>query len=75
MRKNVTLIEATVCVDYIQMLVSIQPSLSFFIYRVLNKKSCLMLLNKQVSLKYKYGNSYLAKRILFYTVRRKNEVI
>lgn len=56
-RKNVEIIEATLCPDHIHMLVSIPPkySVSDFV-GYLKGKSSLEIFERHANLKYKYGN-------------------
>lgn len=56
-RKGVKIIEAEVCPDHIHMLVAIPPnqSVSSFV-GYLKGKSTLMIFDRHVNLKYKYGN-------------------
>ncbi|MEE3806195.1 IS200/IS605 family transposase [Lysinibacillus fusiformis] len=56
-RKDVEIIEATACPDHIHMLVSIPPKLSVSAFMgYLKGKSSLMIFDRHVNLKYKYGN-------------------
>lgn len=56
-RKGVKIVEAEVCPDHIHMLVEIPPnqSVSSFV-GYLKGKSTLMIFDRHVNLKYKYGN-------------------
>ncbi|SCZ12166.1 MULTISPECIES: IS200/IS605 family transposase [unclassified Lysinibacillus] len=56
-RKDVEIIEAIACPDHIHMLVSIPPKLSVSAFMgYLKGKSSLMIFDRHVNLKYKYGN-------------------
>lgn len=55
--KGVEIIEASACKDYVHMLISIPPKLSFSGFTVyLKGKSSLMIFDRHVKLKYRYGN-------------------
>lgn len=62
-RKGVKIIEAEVCPDHIHMLVAIPPnqSVSAFV-GYLKGKSTLMIFDRHVNLKYKYGNRHFWAR-------------
>lgn len=58
-RKGVKIIEAEVCPDHIHMLVEIPPHMSVSQYvGYLKGKSTLMIFDRHVNLKYKYGNRH-----------------
>lgn len=55
--KGVEIIETNVCKDHIHMLVSIPPKIAVSIFiGYLKGKSFLMIFDKYINLKYKYGN-------------------
>ena len=57
--KKVEIIEAEACVDHIHMLVSIPPYISIAQFMgFLKGKSTLMIFERHVNLKYKYGNRH-----------------
>lgn len=57
--KGIEIIEANVCKDHIHMLVSIPPKISVSSFMgYLEGKSSLMIFDKHVNLKYKYGNRH-----------------
>lgn len=57
--KGVEIVEANACKDYIHMLVSIPPKLSVSSFMgYLKMKSSLMIFDKYVNLKYRYGNRH-----------------
>lgn len=57
--KDVTIIEAYICVDHIHMLVEIPPKMSVSSFvGYLKGKSSLMIFEKFSNLKYKYGNRH-----------------
>lgn len=57
--KGVEIIEAELCPDHIQMLVSIPPSISVSAFvGYLKVKSALMIFDKHANLKYRYGNRH-----------------
>ena len=56
-RKGVEIIEANACRDHIHMLVSIPPKLSVSTFKgYLKGKSSLLIFDRHVHLKYRYGN-------------------
>ena len=58
-RKGVKIVEAEVCPDHIHMLVEIPPSISVSSFvGYLKGKSTLMIFERHVNLKYKYGNRH-----------------
>ena len=58
-QKGVEIIEAQACPDHIHMLVSIPPSISVSQFMgYLKGKSSLMIFDRHVNLKYKYGNRH-----------------
>ena len=58
-RKGVKIIEAEACKDHIHMLVEIPPHLSVSQFMgYLKSKSSLMIFDRHVNLKYKYGNRH-----------------
>jgi len=58
-QKGVEIIEAETCPDYIHMLVSIPPNLSVAQFMgYLKGKSALMIFDRHVNLKYRYGNRH-----------------
>lgn len=62
-RKGVKIVEAEVCPDHIHMLVEIPPSLSVSNFMgYLKGKSTLMIFDRHVNLKYKYGNRHFWAR-------------
>ena len=62
-RKDVELINAEACSDHIHMYVSILPKLSALSFMgYLKGKSILIILERHVNLKYKYGNRVLGCR-------------
>ena len=62
-RKGVQIVEAEVCPDHIHMLVEIPPSLSVSNFMgYLKGKSMLMIFDRHVNLKYKYGNRHFWAR-------------
>ena len=57
--KGVEIIEAHACIDHVHMLVSIPPKLSVSSFMgYLKGKSSLMIFDRHVNLKYKYGNRH-----------------
>ena len=57
--KKVEIIEANACKDHIHMLVSIPPHISVSNFMgYLKSKSSLMIFDRHVNLKYKYGNRH-----------------
>ena len=76
-QKGVEIIQAQACVDHIHMLVSIPPSLSVsqFVGYLKGKRS-LMIFDRHVNLKYKYGNRHFWCRGYYVdTVGRNKKVI
>ena len=58
-RKNINIIEAELCPDHIHMLIEIPPKFSVSeIMGYLKGKSSLIIFDRHVNLKYKYGNRY-----------------
>ena len=58
-RKGVEILEAECCKDHIHMLLSIPPHLSIAQFMgYLKSKSSLMIFDRHVNLKYKYGNRH-----------------
>ena len=58
-RKSVEIVEAEICPDHVHMLVKIPPSLSVSSFvGHLKGKSTLMIFERHVNLKYKYGNRH-----------------
>ena len=56
-RKGVEIIEASLCKDYIHMLVGIPPKISVSLFvGYLKGQSSLMIFDRYANLKYKYGN-------------------
>ncbi len=76
-QKKVSIIEATACIDYVHMLVSIPPNLSVSAFmRYLKGKSSLMIFDRHANLKYKYGNRHFWCRGYYVdTVGRNREKI
>ena len=72
-RKGVKIVEAEVCPDHIHMLVEIPPSLSVSSFvGYLKGKSTLMIFDRHVNLKYKYGNRHFwARRFYVDSVGKK----
>lgn len=64
--KGVEILEANACPDHIHMLVSIPPKISVaYFVGYLKGKSSLMIFDRHVSLKYKYGNRQFGCRGYF----------
>ncbi|HCA7408178.1 TPA: IS200/IS605 family transposase [Staphylococcus pseudintermedius] len=76
-RKGVEIIEAEVCKDHIHMLVSIPPKLSVSqLVGYLKGKSSLMIFDRHVHLKYRYGDrKFWCKGFYVDTVVRNKKVI
>ncbi|EMU9943133.1 IS200/IS605 family transposase [Staphylococcus pseudintermedius] len=76
-RKGVEIIEAEACKDYIHMLVSIPPKLSVSqLVGYLKGKSSLMIFDRHVHLKYRYGDrKFWCKGFYVDTVVRNKKVI
>ena len=75
--KQVEIIEAEACKDYIHMLISIPPKYSVSqIMGYLKGKSSLMIFEKYANMKYKYGNRHFWCRGYYVdTVGRNKKVI
>ncbi|HAR6402398.1 TPA: IS200/IS605 family transposase [Staphylococcus pseudintermedius] len=76
-RKGVEIIEAEACKDHIHMLVSISPKLSVSqLVGYLKGKSSLMIFDRHVHLKYRYGDrKFWCKGFYVDTVVRNKKVI
>ncbi|EHT3471093.1 IS200/IS605 family transposase [Staphylococcus pseudintermedius] len=76
-RKGVEIIEAEACKDHIHMLVSIPPKLSVSqLVGYLKGKSSLMIFDRHVHLKYRYGDrKFWCKGFYVDTVGRNRKVI
>ncbi|WP_390485543.1 IS200/IS605 family transposase, partial [Staphylococcus pseudintermedius] len=76
-RKGVEIIEAEACKDHIHMLVSIPPKLSVSqLVGYLKGKSSLMIFDRHVHLKYRYGDrKFWCKGFYVDTVVRNKKVI
>ena len=76
-RKGVEIIEANACKDHIHMLVSIPHKLSVAQFMgYLKGKSSLMIFDRHVNLKYKYGNrQFWCKGYYVDTVGRNKKII
>lgn len=73
-RKGVKIVEAEVCPDHIHMLVAIPPSLSVSNFMgYLKGKSTLMIFDRHVNLKYKYGNRHFWARGYYVDTVGKNQ--
>lgn len=73
-RKGVKIVEAKVCPDHIHMLVEIPPSLSVSNFMgYLKGKSTLMIFDRHVNLKYKYGNRHFWARGYYVDTVGKNQ--
>ena len=73
-RKGVKIVEAEVCPDHIHMLVEIPPSLSVSNFMgYLKGKSTLMIFDRHVNLKYKYGNRHFWARGYYVDTVKKNQ--
>ena len=73
-RKGVKIVEAEVCPDHIHMLVEIPPSLSVSNFMgYLKGKSTLMIFDRHVNLKYKYGNRHFWARGYYVDTVGKNQ--
>lgn len=73
-RKGVKIVEAEVCPDHIHMLVEIPPSLSVSSFvGYLKGKSTLMIFDRHVNLKYKYGNRHFWARGYYVDTVGKNQ--
>ena len=72
--KGVEIIEAEACPDHIHMLVSIPPHLSVAQFMgYLKGKSSLMIFDRHVNLKYKYGNRHFWCRGYYVDTVGRNE--
>lgn len=72
--KGITIIEAEVCPDHIHMLVEIPPQYSVStVMGFLKGKSSIMIFEKHVNLKYKYGNRVLWAKGYFVSTVGKNK--
>jgi len=72
--KGVEIIEAQACPDHIHMLISIPPKYSVSqIMGYLKGKSSLMIFDRHVNLKYKYGNRHFWARGYFVDTVGKNK--
>jgi len=76
-QKGVEIIEAEACIDHIHMLVSIPPHISVSQFMgYLKGKSSLMIFDRHVNLKYKYGSRhFLCRGCYVDTVGRNKKVI
>lgn len=76
-QKDVIIIEAEACSDHIHMLVSIPPHISIAQFMgYLKGKSSLMIFDRHVNLKYKYGSrSFWCRGYYVDTVGRNKKVI
>ena len=73
-RKGVKIVEAEVCPDHIHMLVEIPPSLSVSNFMgYLKGKSTLMIFDRHVNLRQKYGNRHLWARGYYVDTVGKNQ--
>ena len=73
-RKGIEIIEAECCKDHIHMLVRIPPKYSVSdIVGYLKGKSSLMIFDRHVNLKYKYGNRHFWCRGYYVDTVGKNE--
>ena len=73
-QKHVEIIEAELCPDHVHMLVSIPPNLSVAQFvGYLKGKSSLMIFDRHVNLKYKYGNRHFWCRGYYVDTVGKNE--
>ena len=73
-RKGVKIVEAEVCPDHIHMLVEIPPHMSVSQYvGYLKGKSTLMIFDRHVNLKYKYGNRHFWARGYYVDTVGKNQ--
>ena len=73
-RTGVKIVEAEVCPDHIHMLVEIPPSLSVSNFMgYLKGKSTLMIFDRHVNLKYKYGNRHFWARGYYVDTVGKNQ--
>ena len=62
-RKGVNIVETEICLDHVQMLVEILPSISVASFvGYLKGKSTLMIFERNANLKYKYGNRHFQCR-------------
>ncbi len=62
-RKGVNIVEAEMCPNHVHILVEIPPSISVSSFvRYLKGKSTLMIFERHVNLKYKYGNRHFGCR-------------
>ena len=76
-RKDVEIIEANACTDYIHMLLSIPPKYSVSAFMgYLKGKSSLIIFERHAQLKYRYGNrKFWCKGYYVDTVGRNKEAI
>jgi putative transposase len=75
-QKKVEIIEAEACPDHIHMLVSIPPYISISEFMgFLKGKSSLMIFDRHVNLKYKYGKREFWCRVFYIDTVGKNERI
>ena len=76
-QKGIEIIEAEACPDHIHMLLSIPPKMSVsYAIGSLKGKSSLMIFDRNVNLKYKYGNRHFWARGYYVdTVGRNKEAI
>lgn len=73
-QKDVEIIEAETCPDHIHMLVSIPPNLSVAQFMgYLKCKSTLMIFDRHVNLKYRYGNRHFWCREYYVDTVGKNK--
>ena len=73
LRKEIEIIEAECCIDHVHMLVKIPPKYSVSqIVGYLKGKSSLMIFDRHVNLKYKYGNRHFWCRGYFVDTVGKN---
>ena len=72
-RKDIEIIEATLCKDHVHMLVKIPPKYSVSeIIGYLKGKSSLMIFDRHANLKYKYGNRHFWCRGYYVDTAGKN---
>ena len=73
-RKDVEIIEATLCKDHVHMLICIPPKYSVSsIMGYLKGKSSLMIFDRHANLKYKYGNRHFWSRGYYVDTVGKNK--
>jgi len=73
-RKNVKIIEAEICPDHVHMLVEIPPNIAVSSFvGFLKGKSTLMIFDRHVNLKYKYGNRHFWARGYYVDTVGKNQ--